>query len=46
MLDEVTIRGEVSPYQGLLDVHSYCATFVDKLAPLEKAARSLQRADS
>ncbi len=44
MLDEVTIRGEVSPYQGLLDVHSYCATFVDKLASLEKAARSLQRA--
>lgn len=46
MLDEVTIRGEVSPYQGPLDVHSYCATFVEKLASLEKAARSLQRAGS
>jgi hypothetical protein len=46
MLDEVTIRGEVSPYHGLLDVHSYWATFVEKLASLEKAARSLQRAGS
>jgi hypothetical protein len=46
MLDAVTIRGEVSPYQGLLDVHSYCATFVEKLASLEKAAQSLQRAGS
>jgi hypothetical protein len=46
MLDEVTIRGEVSPYQGQLDVHSYCATYVEKLASLDKAARSLQRAGS
>jgi hypothetical protein len=43
MLDEVTIRGEVSPYQGPLDVHSCCATYVEKLSLLEKAARSLGR---
>jgi hypothetical protein len=42
MLDEVTIRREVSPYDGPLDVHSYCATYVDKLALLEKAARALE----
>ncbi len=42
MLDEVAIRGETSPYQGPLDVHSYCATYVEKLALLEKAASSLQ----
>jgi hypothetical protein len=32
----VQIRGEVSPYQGPLDVHSYCTTFVEKFASLEK----------
>ena len=43
MLDEVSVRGEKSPYDGPLDVHSYCATFVKKLPLLEKAARELVR---
>jgi hypothetical protein len=42
MLDEVTNRDQVSPYDGPLDVHSYCANYVDKLALLEKAARALE----
>jgi hypothetical protein len=46
MLDEVTIRGEASPYQGPLDVHSYCATYVETLTLLEKATNSLQRVGS
>lgn len=46
ILDEVTVRGEKSAYAGPLDVHSYCATFVRKLALLERAARALERAAS
>lgn len=46
MLDEVTVGDGPSPYRGPLDVHSYCATYVDRLALLERAARALERATS
>jgi hypothetical protein len=41
ILEKANPRGEESPYEGPLDVHSYCATYVEKLDLLEKAVRSL-----
>jgi hypothetical protein len=37
LLKDVTPRGEPSSYHGSLEVHSYCETFVDALAVLERA---------
>ena len=42
MLDEITIRGKASPYQGPLDVHSYCAAYGGNVALLASAARELE----
>jgi hypothetical protein len=36
LLDEVVVRGRLSPYHGPLEIHSYCKAFVGSLARLER----------
>ncbi len=42
ILEPQTINGASSPYEGPLDVHSYCAGYVDTLTLLEETARELE----
>jgi len=46
LLDAITIRGEPSVYNGPLDVHTYCATYVATLRRLCDVATTLGTKES
>jgi len=41
LLEPVTIVGRPSPYEGPLEVHTYCDAYVETLAELEVVASYL-----
>ena len=42
LLEPQTVNGTPSPYDGPLDVHAYCAAYVNTLDLLEETARQLE----